>query len=268
MSSAVWLVIFIYKENGSDYCHHPPGNIFHLRFNSEMMVRCGTENILREWYSIDTYQIEIQDIATWSLETGITKIVPNFLYERRYNLQGLIMRAVKVKDLSFKSINKSGELDSMFGRILKELCHTLNFSIHVVSEVEEYGRWDSEEKTWTGGIAELYAGRADISVSNFIISNDKSNVVDFTHPVFKYQNILVIREPTNLAIQWSSHFLTFTRSVWTAVFGILIVSSIFLVLCKVKSGTNRKIGYLLIDNCLEIWSIFCRQGLSGCLNVS
>ncbi|XP_035742758.1 uncharacterized protein LOC118450870 [Vespa mandarinia] len=50
MSSAMWLVIFIYKEHDFDYCHNPPGNIFHLKFDSEMLVRCGTENILWECY--------------------------------------------------------------------------------------------------------------------------------------------------------------------------------------------------------------------------
>lgn len=97
MSSAMWLVLFLYKEPGSIYCHNPPGNIFHLKFNSEMLVRCSTENILREWYSIDTNRTEMNDVATWSFERGITKTVPDSLYERRHNLQGLIMRAVIVK---------------------------------------------------------------------------------------------------------------------------------------------------------------------------
>ncbi|KAF7382235.1 hypothetical protein HZH66_013667 [Vespula vulgaris] len=87
MSSAIWLVIFNNKEYSFDYCHNPPGNIFHLKFNSEMLIRCGTENILREWYSVDTRRVEINDVATWSLEKGITKIVPDSLYERRHNLQ-------------------------------------------------------------------------------------------------------------------------------------------------------------------------------------
>ncbi|KAL2713243.1 hypothetical protein V1478_016941 [Vespula squamosa] len=262
MSSAVWLVIFIYEENGTDYCHNPQGNIFHLRFNTEMMVRCGTENILREWYSIDTNQIEINDVATWSLEKGITKMVPDFLYERRNNLKGIIMRAVLVKDSQFTIKNKDGEIDSVFCRILKELCDTLNFSLNIVSEVEEYGRWNLEKKIWSGGIAEFYYGRADISISEFVISKDRFNAVDFTHPILNYKNILVIQERKNLMIQWSSHFLTFRGSVWCAVFGVLIVSSIFLVFLKIRSGTNRKIEYLLIDNLLEIWGIFCQQGLA------
>ncbi|KAF7382226.1 hypothetical protein HZH66_013658 [Vespula vulgaris] len=75
MFSTVWLVIFIYKENSTDYCHNPPGNIFHSRFNSEIMIRYGTKNILREWYSVNTNQIEISDATTWSLEKGIIKMV-------------------------------------------------------------------------------------------------------------------------------------------------------------------------------------------------
>nr|XP_050865880.1 glutamate receptor-like isoform X1 [Vespula vulgaris] len=261
MSSAVWIVVFIYKEHGPDYCHNPPGNIFHLRFNSEMLVRCGTENILREWYSIDTNQIEMMNVATWSLKKGITKMVPNFLYERRHNLQGLIMKAVIVKTSIFSSINKDGELDGIFGRILRELCVTLNFSFDIVSQVKAYGRWNSREKTWSGAIAELYYGRADISLSDFSMTNDRLNAVDFTIPLMTSKNILVIREPENLAVQWSSHFLIFTFSVWIALFGVLIASSIFLVLLKIKSGSDNKIGYLLIDNLLEIWGIFCQQRL-------
>ncbi|XP_043682442.1 glutamate receptor 1-like [Vespula pensylvanica] len=262
MSSAVWLVIFIYEENSTDYCHNPPGNIFHLRFNSEMLVRCGTENILREWYSIDTNRIEIMDVATWSLDKGITKMVPDFLYERRYNLQGFIMKAVTVKSSSFTNVKKGGESYSMYREIFRELCVTLNFSLEIVSEAEEYGRWNPEEKSWTGAIAELYAGRADISLSGFSITSARLNAVDFTHPVFKTKNFLVIREPEKFGIKWSSYFQTFTNTVWIAILGILMTASILLIFPKIKSGIDRKIGYLFIDNFLEIWGIFCQQGLA------
>ncbi|KAL2749295.1 glutamate receptor 1-like isoform X1, partial [Vespula maculifrons] len=262
ISAAMWLLIFMYKEDGSDYCHDPPGNIFHLEFNTEMMVRCGTENILREWYSIDSNHIEINDVATWSLEKGITKIVPDSLYERRHNLQGLVMRAVLVKDSPFIKINKAGELDGIYGRILRELCVTLNFSLHIVSEVEQYGRWNPTTKTWSGAIAELYYGRADISLSEFSMTNARLNAVDFTVPIFNSKDCLFFEKPDIFAIKWSSYFLTFNYSVWIAMFGILIASSILLTFLKIKSGTDRKIGHLLSDNFLEIWGIFCQQGIA------
>ncbi|XP_035742760.1 glutamate receptor ionotropic, delta-2-like [Vespa mandarinia] len=262
MSLAVWLVIFIYKEHGSDYCHNPPGNIFHLKFDSEMLVRCGTENILREWYSIDKNRTEIDDVATWSLEKGITNMVPDSLYERRFNLKGLILRAVLIKDSSFITVKKDGELGGTFGELLRELCTILNFSFDVVSELQEFGRWNPEKKTWSGAIAELYYGRADISLSGFSVTTDRLNVVDYTLPFLNIKNFLVIQEPEKFGIKWSSHFLTFTNSVWIAILGILIVGSILLIFLKIRNGTDRKIGYLFIDNFLEIWGILCQQGLA------
>ncbi|XP_035718488.1 uncharacterized protein LOC118440089 [Vespa mandarinia] len=207
MSFAAWLVIFIYKKHGFDFCHSPPGNIFNLRFNSEMLVRCGTENILRDWYSIDPNRTEIDDVATWSLEKGITRILPTSLHDRRYNLHGLIMRAVIVKNSLYVNVNKDGQLDGMFGIILKELCMTLNFSLNVVSEVDEYGIWNSKKNTWSGAIGELYAGRADISISDFSITSARFNVVDFTLPLLLSKSYLYIQKPQIYAIKWTSYFL-------------------------------------------------------------
>lgn len=64
--------------------------------------------------------------------------------------------------------------------------------------MEESGRWNSKEKIWSGGIRELYAGRADVSILDIIISNDRFNLVDYTHSLFNYKNILVIQKPKNL----------------------------------------------------------------------
>nr|KAF7425196.1 hypothetical protein H0235_007634 [Vespula pensylvanica] len=261
MSFATWLVIFAYKGHGSDYCYNPPGNIFHLKFNTNMLVRCGRENILREWYSIDSNRTEINDFATWSSEKGIIKMVPDSLYDRRYNLQGLTMKAVIVQDSPFININKEGEIDGVFGRILRELCVTLNFTFNIVSEVEEYGSWNPKEKTWSGAVGELYAGRADISISDFSITSARFNAVDFTFPLLISRNCLYIQEPHIFAIQWSSYFLAFSHSVWIAMFGISIFVMISLIFFKIKNRTDRNIGYLLSDNILEIWGILCQQGL-------
>lgn len=97
MSFAAWLILFTYEGHHPDYCHNPPGNVFHLRFDSHVFVRCGTETIIREWYSINTNRTEINDFATWSSKRGIVKLVSGSLYERRKNLKGLRMKAVTIK---------------------------------------------------------------------------------------------------------------------------------------------------------------------------
>ncbi|KAL2712484.1 hypothetical protein V1478_018007 [Vespula squamosa] len=262
MSFATWLVLFISKANDHDYCHSPPGNIFHLKFNTEMLVRCGTENILREWYSIDSNRTEIDDLATWSLKKGITKMVPDFLYKRRYNLKGYTMRAILVKSSSLLSLKKNGELDGQLGRLLTELRLTLNFNFKIVSEVETFGRWNPEEKTWSGAIGELYSGHADICFSGFSMTNARLNAVDFTFPLLSTRNYLYIQEPHIFSIKWSSYFLTFASSVWVATFGILVLATILLILFKIKIGTDHDLGNLLYENFLDIWGIFCQQGLA------
>nr|XP_050852359.1 glutamate receptor 1-like isoform X1 [Vespula vulgaris] len=212
MSYVVWLVLFVYKGYGFDYCHNPP--------------------------------------------------VPDSLYERRHNLHGLTMRAVIVKDSPFVNINKNNELEGVFGRVLKELSVTLNFSLKIVSKVNEYGRWNPKENTWSGAIGEIYAGRADISISDFSMTSARLNVVDFTMPLVFSKNCIFIKEPNKFAIKWSSYFQTFSHSVWIAMFGVLVLAMIVLVFLKRKNGTDRNIGQLLSDNFLEIWGIFCQQGLA------
>ncbi|XP_047350367.1 glutamate receptor ionotropic, delta-1-like [Vespa velutina] len=262
MSFAAWLVLFIYKGRGFDYCHSPPGNIFHLKFNSEMLVRCGTENILREWYSIDSNRTEIDDLTIWNLENGMTKVVKDSLYDRRYNLHGLTMRAVIVKDSPFVNVNENNELEGTFGKTLKELSVTLNFSLKIVSSVDEYGIWNSEKNTWSGAIGEIYSGRADISISDFSMTSARLNVVDFTFPLIFTKHCIYIKEPNKFTIKWSSYFQTFSYTIWIAIFGILTFATIVLIFLKIKIGTDHNIGQLLSYKFLKIWGIFCQQGLA------
>ncbi|KAF7398500.1 hypothetical protein HZH66_006397 [Vespula vulgaris] len=128
--------------------------------------------------------------------------------------------------------------------------------------LEEYGTWNPTKKTWSGAVGELYAGRADISISDFSMTSARLNVVDFTLPLLLTKNSVYFRRPTIYAINWSSYFLTFSNYIWIAIFAILILASILLVFLKIKDGTDYNIGRLLSDNFLEIWGIFCQQGLA------
>ncbi|XP_015190973.1 PREDICTED: glutamate receptor ionotropic, delta-1-like [Polistes dominula] len=263
MSYGAWLVIFIYNGYGSDYCHNPPGNIFHLKYNTEMLVRCGKENILREWYSINSNRTEIIDIAKWNLKDGITDKISNSHYgEIKSNLQGLTIKAVVVKDNKFVTINKDGQLDGVVGKIMRELCSSLNFTFDIVSEVPNNGIWNPKFNNCSGAIDELCSKRADIAFSDFTMTSLRLNVIDFTIPLLVSKNCLFIKKPKRFFIKWSSYFLTFSLTLWIAVFGIIIVTTILLVFIKKQNGTDRCFVNLLSDNFLEIWGIICQQGLA------
>ncbi|XP_014600535.1 PREDICTED: probable glutamate receptor [Polistes canadensis] len=262
MSFAVWFIIFTYSGHDPDYCHNPPFNIFHLRFDSKMIVRCNRENILREWYSIDKNETEIDDVALWSLENGITTIVSNTLYVRRNNLKGMNMRVILIKNSPFIKVMKDGKLDGIFGRTFEELSASLNFTFQIVSEVEEYGAWNPKESKWTGAIGEIISRNADICPSSFSITNSRLNNVDFTLPFLVSKTSFFIQEPQQFSFKWSSFFLTFSYSIWISILGILIVATILLIFLKINSGTDRKKEFLLADSFLEIWGILCQQGLA------
>ncbi|KAL2713236.1 glutamate receptor 1-like isoform X1 [Vespula squamosa] len=110
-------------------------------------------------------------------------------------------------DSLYINVKKNGELGGIYGNIFRELCISLNFSIDIVSEVKEYGRWNPKEKTWSGAIAEIYYGRADISLSDFSMTNARLNAIDFTVPVLISKECLFFQKPEIFAIKWSSYFL-------------------------------------------------------------
>ncbi|XP_035742757.1 uncharacterized protein LOC118450869 [Vespa mandarinia] len=222
-------------EHDFDYSHNPPSNniSFKIRLRN---INPLYENILREWYSVNTNLIEINDVAIWNSEKGITKMVTNSLYERRYNLQNLIMRANILK--------KNDELDGIVGKILKELCVTLNFNYDIASK-----------KEYRNGIQQR-----DLV---FYITNDRLNVVDFTLPLVISKSCFFIRKLETFTVKWSSYFLTSTHFVWISIIQLLTAVSILLNFFKLKTEVNRKIGYLLIDNFLEIGGIFYQQELVG-----
>ncbi|KAK2576889.1 hypothetical protein KPH14_005514 [Odynerus spinipes] len=261
VSFPAWLVMFVYVGHRSEYCHNPPGNIFHLRFDTRMLVRCYKENVLREWYSLDGKRTEIDDVATWSVEKGIAMIAPPILHDRRYNLRGLIMKAVIVKDGPFIMLDENGELDGVYGKILRELCVTLNFTFEIVSKVDEYGVQNPQDGSWTGAVGELYAGRGDISISDFSMTSARLNVVDFTLPLLLSKCSIYIKEPNIIAVNWSSYFLAFGPSLWFIILGVIIASTILVTFLKVTNRMERNIKTSLHDSFLEVWGIFCQQGI-------
>ncbi|XP_043487213.1 glutamate receptor 3-like isoform X3 [Polistes fuscatus] len=241
--------------------HNQFTNLIKFLFNSEMLVRCGTENILREWYSLDTNRTDIDYFATWNSDEGIVQKVSGSLYERRKDLQGSIIRVILVKESCFANLNEDNELDGIFGILFKELSAALNFS-YIVSEIDGYGIWNKNENSWSKALNEIVSGRADISLADFSLTSDRLNHFDFSLPIILGENNLYFREPEAFLIKWSSYFRIFSYFIWISIIGILIAASILLVFLKIKNGNDRKIRLLLSDTFIEVLGIFCQQGLA------
>lgn len=93
ISFSVWLVMFLpYWENPLRHiCENPVGNPFNLKFNTEMLVLCYDQPLLREWYALPDNQTKTFNLATWKSSVGIKLKTNSSLYGRR-NLFGQTIR--------------------------------------------------------------------------------------------------------------------------------------------------------------------------------
>lgn len=101
MSFPVWFVLFLFTPTNDTYdpCRQPIGNPFNLAFDTQMLVLCNNEDVLQEWYSIKGETTKIFDLAKWEGDLGFVPLTTLSLYDRRNDLEGVVLRAVTVRVL-------------------------------------------------------------------------------------------------------------------------------------------------------------------------
>lgn len=95
MSYALWLILF--TEPMHDLCLKPIGNYFNVAFDTEMLVKCYGDPVIREWYALYPEKMNIVEFATWNPVTRLKLMVSKGLYERRNNLEGIDLKIATVK---------------------------------------------------------------------------------------------------------------------------------------------------------------------------
>ncbi|XP_047350330.1 glutamate receptor ionotropic, delta-2-like [Vespa velutina] len=266
MSFPVWYVIFLPGNYRQNYCHEKSRNLFNVRFNTEMLVTCPYDNITREWYSLRENQTETLDLAILKSDGTFNFLTNLSLNYRRKNMNGLSLKTVVVEDSPYIEVEKNGTLSGLFGDVLSELSETANFTLNIVKFVKEYGRWDEKKKIWTGAVGEIASGRADISISEFSLTNSRLNVVDYIAPIIISPLHFYIKDPLLYGTKWTGHFKVFDLKIW--IFIIVIIStapslvSILKMTENPKRGTHQVIS-MILENYLQFWGIFCQQGLAA-----
>lgn len=100
MSFPVWFTMFFYIPDNStpDYCHEPIGNPFNLKFDTQMLVLCRNDSILREWHSVKGETVKIFNLAEWeNTDEGFILLTNLSLYDRRKDMEGHVLRVVTLK---------------------------------------------------------------------------------------------------------------------------------------------------------------------------
>ncbi|XP_011684633.1 PREDICTED: glutamate receptor ionotropic, delta-1-like isoform X2 [Wasmannia auropunctata] len=261
MSYPVWFVLFLYTPDNSthDHCREPIGNPFNLAFDTQMLVLCHNEAILREWYSVKGDTVKIFDLAVWGGDEGFILLTNLSLYDRRKDMEGIVLRAVTVKDLSLSSTFAGNYVASMYGKVLEELTYSLNFTLKIVSEMDEHGLWNSNTNTWSGVMGEIASNRADFAIADMSMTSLRVRHVDFTLPLIISRNSLYIKEPAICGVKWLGYFQTFNSRTWGTIVTLIAIAPLLLAFMKTICESRNAVD--LIENFISIWGIFCQQAL-------
>ena len=187
-------------------CLNRDANLFHLRFDTRLLVKCYNSSSLQEWYSLEPNRTESFDLSTWSMEQGLVLNTNETLYIRRSNLRKKVLRIATVKGSPLlKRVDK--KLTGFLGDLINALQEFGNFTVKLVEEAEEYGSWNKTMKTWSGAMDLLVKAKVDLVVADMTMTSRRTRSVDFTMPILLSRCILYVREPsTDAKIRWNAYF--------------------------------------------------------------
>ncbi|GFT61704.1 uncharacterized protein NPIL_610011 [Nephila pilipes] len=141
-------------------------------------------------------------------------------------------------------INQKRNLDEIFlsgvdGRLLHVISNALNFDYTLKIPPDlEFGR-KTENGNWTGMVGMLYRGEADIALGQLTITEERSEVVDFSIPYTNQDETFLIKKPGLLPTTWA-FFRPFGMFTWMLALIFLITIPIFYrLLLKVKISYLR-----------------------------
>ncbi|CAG5100950.1 Similar to Grik4: Glutamate receptor ionotropic [Cotesia congregata] len=261
MNYPVWLIIFTgSSKNNSmcDYCLNTSVNELSLSFRTEMIVWCCCDpNYLHEWWSIDGNNFQKSYFGNWSYETGVQGVDRNSLFAIRSAVNAPLRIAYVTNSVFFKY--KNGKMSAFMGDILSELTKTLNITPLMKSE-SIFGIYNEDEKTWTGMVGSVWRRDVDMGVGEVTMTVERREILDFTLPLILSPCRLYFREP-NSTLQWSAYFEAFSSDIWMIMISMIVLIPALITLIKIHQS-KKMISHIITENYLNVWGIFCQQGLS------
>ncbi|XP_053593783.1 glutamate receptor ionotropic, kainate 2 [Microplitis demolitor] len=261
MNYPIWLLIFTgssMSDSTCDYCQNIQNNKLSLTFSSEMIVWCCCNpKYLYEWWSNDGYNFSRGHYANWTYETGLQRINNNSLYAIRSSVDAPLRIAYVSNSVFFQYNNL--KMGGFMGDILEELTTTLNI-IPLMMSKNIFGTWNDEDKIWTGMVGTLWRHEADLGVGEVTMTKHRREILDFSLPLTLSPCRLYFKEPT-ASLKWSSYFEAFSDHIWMIIMILLMLTPVLLTFMKIQQK-NKYITNIVIENYLNVWGIFCQQGLS------
>ncbi|KAJ9573764.1 hypothetical protein L9F63_008847 [Diploptera punctata] len=187
--------------------------------------------LLSEVYHVSkSHPLHRNYFGVWKSEAGIIQRDINF-YERRNNLQGLVIRAAAITEPPVTILRKEENtliLEGFFGKIWKTLEKQLNFTTEFSTPEDQAWGSLTSNGTWNGMIGMILRNEVEYAVTEFTMTSLRAQVVDFSIPLIDTRNCVIIRYPQGKQISsWTDLLNPFCREIWIIILVIIVVTSLF-----------------------------------------
>jgi hypothetical protein len=113
--------------------------------------------------------------------------------------------------------------------LLKLLMRDVGFSVRIeVVKDGKYGALNHTTGQWSGLIGEVVRGEADIAVSDLTINEQRSKVVDFTHPYMDAGMAVLVKVARRGKSNWTGFMDPFDVKLWIAL--IVCINTALLIM--------------------------------------
>ena len=147
--------------------------------------------------------------------------------------------------------------------LLSRLKFDLSLAVHIQAVAgNNYGLLVN--KTWTGLIGQLYHGDADMAAAPVSVTRQRMSVIDYTYPFMDDGPILMTLSEKysmpdiNLAV-----FSPLKWKMWLTIFVMVLLASIFLVVCEKIEGRHKLLKYTWKDSITYLMSLLFQRDIGA-----
>ncbi|XP_068227828.1 glutamate [NMDA] receptor subunit 1-like [Palaemon carinicauda] len=167
-----------------------------------------------------------------SQQDGILEVPNPDVIPRRSDLTGYHLRCSFLPHIPLNSRRIIGNLtvyEGIADSIWLELQRTLNFSFECTEPEDKlYGTYIKGK--WTGIIADLVQGRADVTINLLSAAPDRASVVDFSFAFYKDSWVIGLKKNRIYGSSWMSYINEFSWDSWLLTAVLIPVASVVLLL--------------------------------------
>ncbi|XP_042205817.1 glutamate receptor ionotropic, delta-1-like [Homarus americanus] len=209
-------------------------------------------------------------MGEWSTAGGYVGAYGVNKYDRRMDFQGYPIQGIGVDVFGFfTTYLPGGELSGYVGDIVTILERNHNFTLSYRKlEGYDYGKLVPGSKSeWTGMVGELQSGRADLTVSELSITQERSEVITYTQPVYIISRKLYVSTPEDFQKKLLAYATPMDTALYLCVFasvGVLSLALYFIERLRLRLISCKDVSMSLTVAVWSMLSALLQQGCDTC----